>query len=151
VRSVGGVGPARGRLHLAAGRPELELRRGAPAASAEAAVRGIVLVDASTRAQVPDFTASGFSGWSVRPVRPRAFVHLVMQGKPETLHSGESRSVPQLPSDAVAPQSGRAIRVLLAEDDDVVGKIDPSRLDAMFDPSHHLRHLDEVFERVEAL
>ena len=43
------------------------------------------------------------------------------------------------------------LRELLAADPDVQGKIDPDRLDAMFDPSHHLRHLDEVFERVEAL
>jgi adenylosuccinate lyase len=47
--------------------------------------------------------------------------------------------------------TGVPLRDLLAKDEDVVGKIDPSRLDALFDPSHHLRHLDEVFERVEAL
>jgi len=47
--------------------------------------------------------------------------------------------------------TGQQLQDLLAKDEDVVGKIDPSRLDAMFDPSHHLRHLDEVFERVEAL
>ena len=47
--------------------------------------------------------------------------------------------------------TGQQLQDLLAKDDDVVGKIDPSRLDSMFDPSHHLRHLDEVFERVEAL
>ena len=47
--------------------------------------------------------------------------------------------------------TGQSLRDLLAKDEDVQGKIDPSRLDAMFDPSHHLRHLDEVFERVEAL
>ena len=47
--------------------------------------------------------------------------------------------------------TGQQLQDLLAKDEDVVDKIDPSRLDAMFDPSHHLRHLDEVFERVEAL
>ena len=47
--------------------------------------------------------------------------------------------------------TGQQLQDLLGKDEDVVGKIDPSRLDAMFDPSHHLRHLDEVFERVEAL
>ena len=47
--------------------------------------------------------------------------------------------------------TGQPLRELLAADPDVQGKIDPDRLDAMFDPSHHLRHLDEVFERVEAL
>jgi adenylosuccinate lyase len=47
--------------------------------------------------------------------------------------------------------TGQQLQDLLAKDADVAGKIDPSRLDAMFDPSHHLRHLDEVFERVEAL
>ena len=47
--------------------------------------------------------------------------------------------------------TGQSLKDLLAKDEDVVGKIDPARLDAMFDPSHHLRHLDEVFERVEAL
>ncbi|MGB1712491.1 MAG: adenylosuccinate lyase, partial [Miltoncostaeaceae bacterium] len=47
--------------------------------------------------------------------------------------------------------TGQPLRDLLAADPDVQGKIDPDRLDAMFDPSHHLRHLDEVFERVEAL
>ena len=47
--------------------------------------------------------------------------------------------------------TGQPLRELLAADPDVQGKIDPDRLDAMFDPSHHLRNLDEVFERVEAL
>jgi len=47
--------------------------------------------------------------------------------------------------------TGEPLQDLLAADPDVQGKIDPDRLDAMFDPSHHLRHLDEVFERVEAL
>ena len=47
--------------------------------------------------------------------------------------------------------TGRPLKDLLADDADVKGKIDPARLDSMFDPSHHLRHLDEVFERVEAL
>ena len=47
--------------------------------------------------------------------------------------------------------TGQPLKDLLAKDPDVQGKIDPSRLDAMFDPSHHLRHVDEVFERVEAL
>jgi len=47
--------------------------------------------------------------------------------------------------------TGQPLKDLLAADPDVQGKIDPARLDAMFDPSHHLRHLDEVFERVEAL
>jgi adenylosuccinate lyase len=47
--------------------------------------------------------------------------------------------------------TGQSLKDLLANDPDVQGKIDPSRLDAMFDPSHHLRHVDEVFERVEAL
>ncbi len=47
--------------------------------------------------------------------------------------------------------TGVPLKDLLANDEDVAGKIDPSRLDALFDPSHHLRHLDEVFERVEAL
>ena len=47
--------------------------------------------------------------------------------------------------------TGQPLRELLAADPEVQGRIDPDRLDAMFDPSHHLRHLDEVFERVEAL
>ena len=47
--------------------------------------------------------------------------------------------------------TGVPLKDLLAKDEDVVGKIDPARLDGLFDPSHHLRHLDEVFERVEAL
>ncbi len=48
-------------------------------------------------------------------------------------------------------ETGQPLKDLLAQDPDVQGTIDPSRLDAMFDPSHHLRHLDEVFARVEAL
>jgi adenylosuccinate lyase len=47
--------------------------------------------------------------------------------------------------------TGQSLKDLLAKDEDVAGKIDPSALDGMFDPSHHLRHLNEVFERVEAL
>ena len=49
------------------------------------------------------------------------------------------------------PRGLALVKDLLAKDEDVVGKIDPARLDGLFDPSHHLRHLDEVFERVEAL
>ncbi len=47
--------------------------------------------------------------------------------------------------------TGQQLKDLLAEDEDVVGAIDPSRLDALFDPSHHLRHMDELMERVAAL
>ena len=88
-------------------------------AAPDVTVRGIVLVDAATRALVPDFTARGFAGWTVRPVRPRSFVHLVTQGKPEATPEGEMPSPPQSRSETPPLQGTRAIRILLAEDDDV--------------------------------
>ena len=47
--------------------------------------------------------------------------------------------------------TGRHLRDLLAEDPDVSGRLDASALDALFDPSWYLRHVDELMERVRAL
>ena len=51
----------------------------------------------------------------------------------------------------VAWDTGTPLRELLGNDDDVTGKISPERLDSLFDPSHHLRHMDDLMARVEAL
>ncbi len=51
----------------------------------------------------------------------------------------------------VAWDTGTPLRELLGDDDDVTGKISPERLDSLFDPSHHLRHMDDLMARVEAL
>ena len=51
----------------------------------------------------------------------------------------------------VAWDTGTSLRELLGDDDDVTGKISPERLDSLFDPSHHLRHMDDLMARVEAL
>jgi adenylosuccinate lyase len=44
-----------------------------------------------------------------------------------------------------------ALEDLLAADPDVAGAIDRDRLSALFDPAHHLRHMDDLMERVAAL
>ncbi len=46
---------------------------------------------------------------------------------------------------------GVALQGLLAADPEVAARIAPDRLASFFDPSHHLRHVDEVMERVAAL
>ncbi len=51
----------------------------------------------------------------------------------------------------VAWDTGTPLRELLGDDDDVTGKISPERLDSLFDPAHHLRHMDDLMARVEAL
>ena len=51
----------------------------------------------------------------------------------------------------VAWDTGTPLRELLGNDDDVATKISPERLDSLFDPSHHLRHMDDLMARVEAL
>lgn len=51
----------------------------------------------------------------------------------------------------VAWDTGTPLRELLGNDDDVTEKISPERLDSLFDPSHHLRHMDDLMARVEAL
>ena len=51
----------------------------------------------------------------------------------------------------VAWDTGTPLRELLGNDNDVTGKISPERLDSLFDPSHHLRHMDDLMARVEAL
>ena len=51
----------------------------------------------------------------------------------------------------VAWDTGTPLRELLGNDDHVTGKISPERLDSLFDPSHHLRHMDDLMARVEAL
>lgn len=46
---------------------------------------------------------------------------------------------------------GIALQGLLAADPEVASRIDLDRLASFFDPSYHLRHVDEVMERVAAL
>ena len=46
---------------------------------------------------------------------------------------------------------GVSFRDLLGKDPDVTAVLPDTDLDALFDPRHHLRHLDVVRERVEAL
>ncbi len=80
-------------------------------------VEGIVLVDAASRPTFTVFRDRGFTGWGVRPLRPRSFARLIAHGPYD---QGEAR--PRPPKDAVESVTmpgGRAIRVLLAEDDDV--------------------------------
>jgi adenylosuccinate lyase len=47
--------------------------------------------------------------------------------------------------------TGQRLEDLLAADPDVAGAIDRDRLSALFDPAHHLRHMDDLMERVAAL
>ncbi|ODT22571.1 MAG: hypothetical protein ABS54_11265 [Hyphomicrobium sp. SCN 65-11] len=105
---VGGESGVDGARHL------LEaMRRGD-----KSAVRGVVLIEPSSRPSLPAFKASGFDAYLVRPVRPSSIVTQVV-----------SRGGAQPPASAIAPHRVPAaesadpghsgIRVLLAEDNDI--------------------------------
>ena len=40
---------------------------------------------------------------------------------------------------------------LLLADPEVTARLSPEEIDALFDPSHHLRHMGVIIERVEGL
>ena len=44
--------------------------------------------------------------------------------------------------------AGRHLRELLAADEEVRGALTPEELEACFDPTHFLRHVDAIYDRV---
>jgi signal transduction histidine kinase/CheY-like chemotaxis protein len=84
----------------------------------KAVVRGVVLIEPSSRPSLPAFKASGFDAYLVRPVRPSSIVTQVIAraAAPRPASSAPGRNVPA--SDAAASEHND-IRVLLAEDNDI--------------------------------
>jgi two-component system, sensor histidine kinase and response regulator len=90
-----------------------ELRKGD-----KSSVRGVVLIEPSSRLSLPAFKASGFDAYLVRPVRPSSLVTQVMEriGIPVPVAMSTDGTVPT--ADAVEPHRA-AVHVLLAEDNDI--------------------------------
>ncbi len=88
----------------------------------KSAVRGVVLIEPSSRLSLPAFKASGFDAYLVRPVRPSSIVTQILtreSGAPaikvSTNAVGKPGVLPRVPE----PGARRAYRVLLAEDNDI--------------------------------
>lgn len=81
-------------------------------------VRGVVLIEPSSRPSLPAFKASGFDAYLVRPVRPSSIVTQIIAraGSAHPAAAAPRRDVP-----AADPATGEHsdIRVLLAEDNDI--------------------------------
>ena len=82
--------------------------------------RGLVLVNAEEKAGLSRFTAEGFDGYLIRPVRPRS---LVEQLSRQSMAGNETRGGPSEFSPELAPASApnghSPLQVLLAEDNDI--------------------------------
>ncbi len=81
-------------------------------------VRGVVLIEPSSRPSLPAFKASGFDAYLVRPVRPSSIVTQIIA------RAGTQRTTATLPRnempDTVSSRPGYGdMRVLLAEDNDI--------------------------------
>ena len=84
----------------------------------KSAVRGVVLIEPSSRLSLPAFKASGFDAYLVRPVRPSSIVTQVMErvgiATPAiSLNDGATTT-----SDLIE-QGPAGVHVLLAEDNDI--------------------------------
>jgi PAS domain S-box-containing protein len=83
-------------------------------AAATLAERAIVLVGPSERESLPEAAAQGFRSYLVRPVRPTSLERVAL-GEVDR----DERSEPSRTPIAVKPGPARALRVLLAEDNDI--------------------------------
>ena len=80
------------------------------------AVRGVVLIEPSSRLSLPAFKASGFDAYLVRPVRPSSIVtQILSRARPQTANAATAG--PEPVGDQTAERT--AFRVLLAEDNDI--------------------------------
>jgi signal transduction histidine kinase/CheY-like chemotaxis protein len=84
----------------------------------KSAVRGVVLIEPSSRPSLPAFKASGFDAYLVRPVRPSSIVTQIIT---RTSTPRTTTTLPQRdrPSANNADGEHNGIRVLLAEDNDI--------------------------------
>jgi two-component system, sensor histidine kinase and response regulator len=83
-------------------------------AAAGQTVQAVVVLDTSAKGGFPDLQSAGFEAYLVRPVRPRSLLACIEAGFAE----------PREPAPAVAPRErtprmGKAISVLLVEDNDI--------------------------------
>ena len=84
----------------------------------KSAVRGVVLIEPSSRLSLPAFKASGFDAYLVRPVRPSSIVTQIMERV--AVPTPSSAVGDHAPPDPIAVASVRAeVHVLLAEDNDI--------------------------------
>ena len=84
----------------------------------KSAVRGVVLIEPSSRLSLPAFKASGFDAYLVRPVRPSSIVTQVMERVgTSTLATAAKDGTPR--ATGVAEPDRAAVHVLLAEDNDI--------------------------------
>jgi len=84
----------------------------------KSAVRGVVLIEPSSRLSLPAFKASGFDAYLVRPVRPSSIVTQVMERVgTSTLATAAKDGTPR--ATGVAEPVRAAVHVLLAEDNDI--------------------------------
>jgi two-component system, sensor histidine kinase and response regulator len=82
------------------------------------AVRGVVLIEPSSRLSLPAFKASGFDAYLVRPVRPSSIVTQVMERTGTSAPTAATSDGAPPPAGATAPGQA-AVHVLLAEDNDI--------------------------------
>jgi PAS domain S-box-containing protein len=84
----------------------------------KSAVRGVVLIEPSSRLSLPAFKASGFDAYLVRPVRPSSIVTQVMERVGTTAMATATKDgTPR--AAGVAEPDRAAVHVLLAEDNDI--------------------------------
>jgi CheY-like chemotaxis protein len=90
-----------------------ELRKGD-----KGSVRGVVLIEPSSRLSLPAFKASGFDAYLVRPVRPSSIVTQVMErvGVPTPATTTRDGAPPTAET---IDTNRAAVHVLLAEDNDI--------------------------------
>jgi two-component system, sensor histidine kinase and response regulator len=84
----------------------------------KSAVRGVVLIEPSSRLSLPAFKASGFDAYLVRPVRPSSIVTQVMERVGAATPATATKDGTPATADAPEPE-GAGVHVLLAEDNDI--------------------------------
>ena len=97
--------------HAAAAQLLAHAREAAPGSS----VRGMVVLDTAAKAGFTEFRDAGFDAYLVRPVRPQSLLAGIGAGFTDTGETGPV--IPPQPKRA--PRAGKAISVLLVEDNDI--------------------------------
>jgi signal transduction histidine kinase/CheY-like chemotaxis protein len=87
-----------------------------PAASARHAPRAVVTIDPGERGDIPEFRASGFNGYLVRPVRPLSALTQLFEQPAETQPGPADAAAAAQPT---LSEPATALSVLLAEDNDI--------------------------------
>ena len=77
-------------------------------------VQAVVVLDTSAKSGFPELQSAGFDAYLVRPVRPRSLLACIEAGFAEN-----REPAPALAPSERRPRTGRAIAVLLVEDNDI--------------------------------